>query len=234
MEDKKRLQDDVLYVQDIGFTVNIQVPCGGNRSNENEIFPVQVSSMELVQEIHQLLMDREDSCHRTCFSLYLDGVGILDNFAELKNIDGLKEGSILRVVEDNYTVREARIHLRHVRDLLKSIEDVDAFCGLECSSLSYLSATCADLSANAVPTGAFGEKSQRRKEGGVGIDCTPPDYILPSCPERLLNPLHPGQGANKGKLTCLKVLTTSAWNPPPGFRRLHGDLCVHMCCDFGG
>jgi hypothetical protein len=25
--------------------------------------------MELVQEIHQLLMDREDTCHRTCFSL---------------------------------------------------------------------------------------------------------------------------------------------------------------------
>ncbi|KAJ8969722.1 hypothetical protein NQ317_006111 [Molorchus minor] len=28
---------------------------------------VPVSSMELVQEIHQLLMDREDTCHRTCF-----------------------------------------------------------------------------------------------------------------------------------------------------------------------
>lgn len=49
----------------------------------------QVSSMELVQEIHQLLMDREDTCHRTCFSLHLDGQ-TLDNFAELKTIEGLK------------------------------------------------------------------------------------------------------------------------------------------------
>lgn len=52
--------------------------------------------MELVQEIHQLLMDREDTCHRTCFSLQLDG-NTLDNFAELKNIEGLTEGSVIKV-----------------------------------------------------------------------------------------------------------------------------------------
>lgn len=52
--------------------------------------------MELVQEIHQVLMDREDTCHRTCFSLQLDGV-TLDNFAELKNVEGLKEGSVIKV-----------------------------------------------------------------------------------------------------------------------------------------
>lgn len=54
--------------------------------------------MELVQEIHQVLMDREDTCIRTCFSLQLDGV-TLDNFAELKSIEGLKEGSNIKVVE---------------------------------------------------------------------------------------------------------------------------------------
>lgn len=56
--------------------------------------------MELVQEIHQVLMDREDTCHRTCFSLQLDGI-TLDNFAELKNIEGLKEGSIIKVKSVN-------------------------------------------------------------------------------------------------------------------------------------
>lgn len=52
----------------------------------------------MVQEIHQVLMDREDTCHRTCFSLQLDG-NVLDNFAELKTIEGLQEGSLLKVVE---------------------------------------------------------------------------------------------------------------------------------------
>ena len=54
--------------------------------------------MELVQEIHQVLMDREETCHRTSFSLQLDGV-TLDNFSELKSIENLKEGSVIKVVE---------------------------------------------------------------------------------------------------------------------------------------
>lgn len=93
--------------------------------------------MELVQEIHHLLMDREDTCHRTCFSLQLDGI-TLDNFTELKNIEGLKEGSVIKVVEEPYTVREARIHLRHVRDLLKSLDSSDAYNGIDLNSLSFV------------------------------------------------------------------------------------------------
>lgn len=124
-------ESDVLeIVQDVGFSVQILSP-------GIEPLTIQVSSMELVQEIHQLLMDREDTCHRTCFSLQLDGV-TLDNFAELKNIEGLKEGSIIKVVEEPYTMREARIHVRHVRDLLKSMETTDAYNGVDCSSLTFL------------------------------------------------------------------------------------------------
>lgn len=124
-------ESDVLeMIQDVGFSVQILSP-------GVEPLSIQVSSMELVQEIHQLLMDREDTCHRTCFSLQLDGV-TLDNFAELKNIDGLKEGSTIRVVEEPYTMREARIHVRHVRDLLKSMDPADAYNGVDCSSLTFL------------------------------------------------------------------------------------------------
>ena len=122
---------DVLEImQDVGFSVQILSP-------GVESLSIQVSSMELVQEIHQLLMDREDTCHRTCFSLQLDGV-TLDNFAELKNIEGLQEGSTVKVVEEPYTMREARIHVRHVRDLLKSMDPADAYNGVDCSSLTFL------------------------------------------------------------------------------------------------
>jgi protein TIF31 len=124
-------ESDVLeIIQDVGFSVQILSP-------GIEPLAIQVSSMELVQEIHQLLMDREDTCHRTCFSLQLDGV-TLDNFAELKNIEGLKEGSTVKVVEEPYTMREARIHVRHVRDLLKSMDPADAYNGVDCSSLTFL------------------------------------------------------------------------------------------------
>ncbi|ROT81544.1 hypothetical protein C7M84_025309 [Penaeus vannamei] len=189
--------------QEYGFTVRIKPPYGDS-------FSIQVSSMELVQEIHQLLMDREDTCHRTCFSLHLDGQ-TLDNFAELKTIEGLKEGSVIRIQEEPYTVREARIHVRHVRDLLKSLDPIDALNGVDCASLSFLN------------TVTHGDVLEKKKKSSESVDCTPPKYILPNCKDRQLIPLQPTMKEQKSP-QCLKVLTMSGWNPPPGPRKLHGDL----------
>lgn len=176
--------------------------------------------MELVQEIHQVLMDREETCHRTCFSLQLNGL-TLDNFAELKSIEGLVDGADLKVIEEPYTVREARIHVRHVRDLLKSVDSSDAYAGQDGASLAFLNNVCSnDLKANA--KNGNGSPLNSREH----IDCTPPEYIMPGSTDRPILPLHLSSNiqSNKDKLACIKVLTTSAWNPPPGFRRMRGDL----------
>ncbi|XP_062872460.1 clustered mitochondria protein homolog isoform X2 [Trichomycterus rosablanca] len=201
-------EQEVIVIQDTGFTVKIQAP-------GIEPFDLQVSPQEMVQEIHQVLMDREDTCHRTCFSLQLDG-NVLDNFAELKSIEGLQEGSLLKVVEEPYTVREARIHVRHIRDLLKSLDPSDAYNGVDCNSLSFLSV---------FTEGDLGESGKRKKKAGEleQIDCTPPEHILPGSRERPLVPLQPPNKDWK-PLQCLKVLTMSGWNPPPGNRKMHGDL----------
>lgn len=203
MKTEKNDVDLLEIMQDNGFTISIVSP-------GMEPLSIQVSSMELVQEIHQLLMDREDTCHRTCFSLQLDGV-TLDNFAELKNIDGLKEGSVVKVVEEQYTMREARIHVRHVRDLLKCMDPADAYNGIDCYSLTFL---------HTITQGDLVEKKKSRPDS---VDCTPPEYIMPGSKDRPLLPLQPGIKNAKGP-PSLKVLTTSAWNPPPGPRKLHGDL----------
>uniref|UniRef100_A0AAQ5ZF09 Clustered mitochondria protein homolog n=1 Tax=Amphiprion ocellaris TaxID=80972 RepID=A0AAQ5ZF09_AMPOC len=169
-------EQEVIVIQDTGFTVKIQAP-------GTELFDLQVSPQEMVQEIHQVLMDREDTCHRTCFSLQLDG-NVLDNFAELKSIEGVQEGSLLKVVEEPYTVREARIHVRHIRDLLKSLDPSDAYNGVDCNSLSFLSI---------FTDGDLGDSGERKKKGSEleQIDCTPPEHILPGSKERPLVPLQP-------------------------------------------
>ncbi|XP_029628915.1 clustered mitochondria protein homolog isoform X3 [Salmo trutta] len=205
-------EQEVIVIQDTGFTVKIQAP-------GTEPFDLQVSPQEMVQEIHQVLMDREDTCHRTCFSLQLDG-NVLDNFAELKSIEGLQEGSLLKVVEEPYTVREARIHVRHIRDLLKGLDPSDAYNGVDCNSLSFLSV---------FTDGDLGDSGKRKKKGSEleQIDCTPPEHILPGSKERPLLPLQPQNKDWKVIMTpmqCLKVLTMSGWNPPPGNRKMHGDL----------
>jgi hypothetical protein len=42
------------------------------------------------------------------------------------------------IVSESYNLREARIHVKHIRDLLKSLDSQDAYNGVDCSSLSFL------------------------------------------------------------------------------------------------
>lgn len=196
--------EDVYYVHDSGLTIKIIAPAA-------EPFEIQVSSTEIVQELHQLLMEREDTCHRTCFSLQLDG-NTLDNFAELKSIPGLKDGSIIKVVEEPYTCRESRIHVKHVRDLLKPSDWADAYAGTDCASLSFLNAV------------SGGELSGKKRV----VDCTPPDYIMPgggtttagvtTINPLLLSPLHPLNKDQK-PISCLKVrfLQINLYHIAPSF-----------------
>ncbi|XP_059844021.1 clustered mitochondria protein homolog isoform X1 [Hypanus sabinus] len=197
-------------------TLNIKVQVPGS-----DIIDLQLSSQEMVQEIIRILMDREDTCHRTCFSLQYDG-NVLDNFAELKSIEGLKNGSVFRVVEEPYTIREARLHIRRIQDLLKSLDSGDAYNGIECSSLSFLSNV---YEGDAGETAAPGKRKRRSGSDQPldTVECSPPEHILPGSKDRPLSLLQPITTDNK-HLQCLKSLMMSGWNPPPGNRKMRGDL----------
>ncbi|XP_027033032.1 clustered mitochondria protein homolog isoform X2 [Tachysurus fulvidraco] len=199
---------DVGTSEDMGITIRIQAP-------GTEPTDFQASPLAMVQEIKQVLMDREETCHRTCFSLQLDG-NTLDNFSNLKSITGLQEGSLLKIVEEPYTVREVRLHLRHFRDLLNSLDPTDAYNGIEGSSLSFLRFFTEERVEE-------NSKFKKRGEELKQFNCSPPEYILPGTKECLLGPLQP-QSENLKPIKCLKVLMTSSWNPPPGNRKIHGDL----------
>uniref|UniRef100_A0A3P8TI59 Clustered mitochondria homolog n=1 Tax=Amphiprion percula TaxID=161767 RepID=A0A3P8TI59_AMPPE len=206
-DNKSQQLRDIVELQETGFTVRIQPPA-------TESFELQVSGQMLVAELYQVLMDHEVTCHRTCFSLQLGGMA-LDGLTELRSIQGIQDGALIKVVEDSYTVRDARLHLRHVRDLLRSLDPADAYNGLNCSSLSYLTFYTRDKDSESV--------GKRRTSEKESVDCSPPDYILPGCKDRLLTPLQPVRDDWK-PLQCLRVLTMSSWNPPPGNRKMHGDL----------
>nr|XP_040036639.1 clustered mitochondria protein homolog isoform X1 [Gasterosteus aculeatus aculeatus] len=206
-ETKLRIRETIA-LQEANFTLRIQ-PLG------KESFELQVSGQMLVAELHQVLMDHEISCHCTCFSLQLGGVA-LDGLAELRCVQGMQDAALVKVVEDPYTVRDARLHLRHVRDLLRSLNPADAYNGVNCSSLSYLTFyTRGDKDCDNV-----GSRRAFEKES-AGL--SPPEHILPGCKDRPLTPLQPLSDDWK-PLQCLRVLTMSSWNPPPGNRKMHGDL----------
>ncbi|TKS65350.1 Clustered mitochondria protein -like protein [Collichthys lucidus] len=199
---------DIIDLQETGFTVRIQSPGA-------ESFELQVSGQLLVAELHQVLMEHKITCHRTCFSLQLGGTA-LDGLTELCSIEGIQDGALIKVVEDSYSVRDACLHLRHVRDLLRSLDPADAYNGVNCSSLSYLTLYIrGDKNSESV-----GNRQASEKES---VDFRPPEYILPGCKDRPLSPLQPVRDDWK-PLQCLRVLTMSSWNPLPGNRKMHGDL----------
>ncbi|XP_028277926.1 clustered mitochondria protein homolog [Parambassis ranga] len=207
-ETKQLTVQDIVNLQETGFTVRIQSPGA-------ESFELQVSGQMLVAELHQVLMDHEITCHRTCFSLHLGGTA-LNSLTELCSIPGIQNGALIKVVEDCYSVRDARLHLRHVRDLLRSLDPADAYNGVNCSSLSYLTFyTRGDRESE--------NGGKRRTSEKESVDCSPPEYVLPGCKDRPLAPLQPVRDDWK-PLQCLRVLTMSSWNPPPGNRKMHGDL----------
>lgn len=133
-EEKKAVKvkdgNELVFIQDNLISITVTPP-------NAKSFEVQVSPQEIVQELHHLLIDHETTCQRTCFSLRLDGVK-MDNFSELKSIPGLESGCEIKVVEEPYSLREVKVHLRHVRELLNSLEFEEAHLGAEGHSLSYL------------------------------------------------------------------------------------------------
>lgn len=195
-------------VQDNVFTIKIAVP-------NLPPFDLQVTSMELVQEIHQMLMDKEETCHRTCFSLQLENQ-VLDNFSELKNFEGCKEGAIIKLVEEAYTVREVRLHVRHVNELIHSTDSIDQYNAVNCNSLSYVN-ELTNNELNRDPNTAKSEAPATEK------DHIAPDYVLPHAKDVPILPLHLN-GAKTKAAACIKQLTFCGFNPPPGPRKMKGDL----------
>merc|ERR1712000_507729 len=105
-------------------------------SSDQKTVEVQVSPQEIVQELHLILQtEYNETCHRTCFSLHFNGER-LDNYAEIGNIDGLENGSILIVVEEPYTLKEAKNHIKHLRHLIRNLDIYDALHGYELQSFS--------------------------------------------------------------------------------------------------
>ncbi|GMR42853.1 hypothetical protein PMAYCL1PPCAC_13048 [Pristionchus mayeri] len=192
-------------IEEALYILHIELPSGDK-------FDVQVNNTEMLQEIHQVLLEREGTCHRTCYSLQLEGKP-LDHFTEIRNVPGLKSGSTLVVVEEPYTLREARIHVRHVRDLSRMPEQGDAASAVDGMSLSYL------------PFVGLGEKKTEKGEKEKTFEGLPPEYVLPGTKDRSLSLIIPNAAIAANKTPyALKNLGLSPFNPPIPPRKLKGDV----------
>lgn len=185
-----------------------------------EPFELQVHGFWLVQDAVMTLLSMDEVCPRSNLSLSLAGT-TLDPLAELQSIKGLKPGAILRLVEEPYTARSARLHLARVLELLRESGPQDAL--REGRSPSILE-TLTHTQTPDLPNGKSLKRSlSNTKTEATNQDGAPPEYLLPGSSERPLMALLPHSSQPEAP-SCLRDLSLSCWNPTPGHRKLQGDF----------
>ncbi|EDV22641.1 uncharacterized protein TRIADDRAFT_28748, partial [Trichoplax adhaerens] len=172
-----------------------------------------VSTYERLMELRDYISDRPETCDRTCYSLQnVDGVR-LDELAVIGKLQDIDDGSLIRLMDEEYNLRDVKIHLRRLRDLLTSFSRVNAYTAQDNMSLTFLSGIT-EIDIEALKKGSTKESQ---------LDCAPPCYLIPGSATSNGVPLTPLY-FNESYQDCLKELSTSGWNPPPPNRKLQGDL----------
>lgn len=196
------------FVKDV-FPVTIKLP---HQPYETSIM---VSTQEQVQDLRQSIMEAPSSFQYSCFHLVYNNKRIND-FIELSDVDGLASGSSLRLIEDPYTEKEARIHLLRTREIIgAATERTDSVYGVS-AGLSLHDTICPWKAPEGkpLPNGAASFT-------GISGDAHALDGYGFSEPPSLRNLLPaPQESAPK----TIKSIGVSAWNPPPQFLRYKGHL----------
>ncbi|CAI8049028.1 Clustered mitochondria protein homolog [Geodia barretti] len=103
--------------------------------------PVEVvmSTRDTVHDLSQLLLERPESCYRTCTSAW-HRKRRLDDFSELGMVEELQGGDLVELMEEPYTQKDIRIHLQRLRELLTVSPFQQSLTNADGMTLSLLSA----------------------------------------------------------------------------------------------
>ena len=174
-----------------------------------------VSTQEQVQDLRQSIIDSPGSFQYSCFHLEHKGERIND-YVELSEVKGLAAGSGVKLVEDPYTEKEARMHLIRIRDIIGAAGNrVDTLHGISAGlSLHDTVSPWKDPAAPSPPTDIPAAASPSGAPHALA------DYALDTPPSmRTIIPTDQEQPPK-----TIKSLGVSAWNPPPPFLRQQGHL----------
>ncbi|KAJ2802575.1 Intracellular distribution of mitochondria, partial [Coemansia guatemalensis] len=95
---------------DLPYTLMIKAPNGAE-------VPIIATAQETVQDIKHVVSETPATIEYSCFYLTHNG-SRLNEASELGEIEDLEKDSQLELLEDQYTEREARLHVSRLRDLL--------------------------------------------------------------------------------------------------------------------
>lgn len=133
-------------------------------------------------------------------------------------------------LSEPYNIREARAHVRHLRELIRSHDISDAVNGVDFASFSCLSQITQSIDEGRKttrPSLLSSTAAEIRSES----DCLPPYWLLPGCGEVPLKPLiqvnnnsyknsNGSESLVPNSFNALRQIYFSSFNPPPGPRKM--------------
>lgn len=182
------------------YPVTVKGPCGEN-------LELQINPGDSVMDLRQFLLDAPETCFYTCYDLIMvmkDGSRYqLADYLEIGDVGDITTGGCsLEMVTALYDDRSVRSHVRRIRDLVSTP-----------SLHSSLSTTFAmEYEVNQHTPGGE-RKSEAPELEGLGFMDDPTGLLenLVVCP-------------SSQEIKCVESIAFSSFNPPPGYRRLLGDL----------
>ncbi|KAF9090031.1 Intracellular distribution of mitochondria [Mortierella sp. AD031] len=186
------------------YQITVNLPNNGGKVQ------VIASPREAIQDVRQSIVESTETCIHSCFSLAFNGVK-LNDFMELGDVEGITPDSELDLVLNNYTEREARIHVNRLRDLLAGPAKLNVNAvGID-PAMSFLSTVSGHVEEIPVenstyetaPTTVFSKFD-------VNASAALSDFVP--------------KGLERTPVQCVKSIALSGWNPPPHHLRLRGDL----------
>uniref|UniRef100_A0A0D9YXF5 Clu domain-containing protein n=1 Tax=Oryza glumipatula TaxID=40148 RepID=A0A0D9YXF5_9ORYZ len=180
------------------------------KTQSGEKLELQLSPGDSVNDVKQFLLDAPETCFYTCYDLLLhtkDGsTHELEDYNEIAEIADITAGGCsLEMVAAIYDERSIRSHLRRVRELL-SLSSLHVSLS---TSLALQQESAQEKSADTA--GDSGKTANQELDGLNFMEDSTGAVInlLPSVP---------------AEIKCVGSIVFSSFNPPPSYRRLHGDL----------
>ncbi|KAH8158783.1 hypothetical protein CIB48_g9475 [Xylaria polymorpha] len=159
----------------------------------------QVSPQEQIHELRQSVIELPAAFQYSCFHFEYEGERIND-FVQISDVKGLGPEAEIRLVEDPYTEKEARIHVIRIRDLVGAAGDrTDTLQGVLPGLSLFDSVTAEAKDVDNVQASTY-------------------DFDAPAKTSTLL----PKEEEPAPK--TIKSISLSPWNPPPYHLRQKGHL----------
>ena len=162
-----------------------------------------VSPQEQVHEVRQSIIELPAALQYSCFHLEFNGERIND-FVQISEVKGLGPEAEVRLVEDPYTEKEARVHLVRIRELIGAAGDRTDIVQGVLAGVSLFDGVAAES----------GDAEEAKEAPAIQ------EYDFGAAPS--LSNLLPKETEPAPK--TVKSISLSSWNPPPAYLRTKGHL----------